>query len=50
VKYVPLQALEGDHAIYLQKHAIEIEFNGERYIIIPHASILMLIRDHGLFE
>lgn len=50
VKYLPLQALEGDHAIYLQKHAIDIEFNGEKYIIVPHASILMLIRDDGLFE
>jgi chaperonin GroES len=50
VKYVPLQAKEGDLAIYLQKNAYEIEFNKEKYYIVPHSAILMLIRDKGLFE
>lgn len=49
VKYVPLQPKEGDEAIYLQKSGYEIEFNNEKYVIIPHSAILMLIRDENLF-
>ena len=50
VKYVPLQAKEGDLALYLQNSAYEIEYNKEKYFIVPQAAILMLIRDEGLFE
>jgi co-chaperonin GroES (HSP10) len=50
VKYVPLQPHEGDLAVYLQSNAYEIEFNGERYVIVPQSSILMLIRDEKLFQ
>ena len=49
-KYVPLQPKEGDQAIYLQSSAIEIEFNREKYIVVPHSAILLLLRDDGLFE
>jgi co-chaperonin GroES (HSP10) len=50
VKYVPLQPKPGDLAVYLQKSGWEIEFNKERYVIIPHSAILLLIRDSGLFD
>jgi len=50
VQYVPLQAKVGDLAVYINKSGWEIEFNKEKYIILPHSSILMLIRDEGLFE
>ena len=50
VQYLPLQAHEGDLAVYLQNAGYEIKFNDETYIIIPHSAILMLIRDEGLFE
>jgi co-chaperonin GroES (HSP10) len=50
VKYVPLQPTEGDLAIYLQNSGFEIFFNNEKYIIVPHSSILLLIRDESLFE
>lgn len=50
VQYVPLQPREGDVAVYLQNSAIELEFNGEKYVILPHSAILLLIRDEGLFE
>ena len=49
VKYVPLQPKEGDLAVYLQKSGWEIEFNKEKYLIMPQSSILLLIRDEGLF-
>jgi co-chaperonin GroES (HSP10) len=50
VKYVPLQAQAGDLAIYLSQSGYEIEFNQEKYVILPHSAILMLVRDEGLFE
>lgn len=49
-KYVPLQPREGDQAVYLQNSAIEIEFNREKYVIVPHSAILILLRDEGLFQ
>ena len=49
-KYVPLQPKEGDQAVYLQGSAIEIEFNREKYIVVPQSAILLLVRDDGLFE
>ncbi|MBP3193522.1 co-chaperone GroES [Natronogracilivirga saccharolytica] len=45
VQYIPLQAHEGDLAIYLQDHAHEIEFGKENYVIVPHSAILMFIRE-----
>lgn len=50
VKYVPLQAKVGDLAVFLQKSGYEIEFNKEKFILVPHSAILMLVRDEGLFE
>lgn len=49
-KYIPLQPKEGDQAVYLQNSAIEIEFNKEKYIVVPHSAILLLLRDDGLFQ
>ncbi|MDG1237612.1 MAG: co-chaperone GroES family protein [Flavobacteriales bacterium] len=50
LKYIPLQPKEGDLAIYLQKSGFEIQYNREKYIIISHSSVLMLIRDETLFN
>jgi pyruvate formate lyase activating enzyme len=33
-----------------KKSGYEIEFNKEKYVILPHSAILMLVRDEGLFE
>ena len=48
VKYLPLQAQEGDLAIFLQKGAIEVMYEHEKYYIVPQASILMLEREEAL--
>jgi co-chaperonin GroES (HSP10) len=48
VKYLPLQAQEGDLAIFLQKGAIEVIYENEKYFIVPQASILMLEREEEL--
>jgi chaperonin GroES len=45
VKYVPLQAKEGDLAIFLRKEAFEIEFEKEKFLIVPQSAILLLIRN-----
>jgi chaperonin GroES len=51
VKYIPLQAKEGDLAIFLRKEAYEIEFEKEKFLIVPQSSILLLIRnDLGLSD
>lgn len=50
MKYMPLQAKEGDLAIYLQRNAIELEYDGGKYVIVPQASILMLDRTEDLFD
>ena len=49
VKYIPLQAKTGDLAVFLHKSGVEIEFNREKYMIIPHSAIMMIIRDEDLF-
>lgn len=45
VKYIPLQAREGDLAIFLQKGSFEVMYQEEKYFIVPQASILMLERE-----
>ena len=50
VKYIPLQAKEGDLAIFLQKGAFEVIYNKEKYFIVPQSSILMLEREEDLFD
>ncbi|EAZ80263.1 co-chaperone GroES [Algoriphagus machipongonensis] len=48
VKYVPLQAKEGDLAIFLQTGSFEVIYEGEKYFVVPQSSILMLEREQDL--
>ncbi|MBS1558399.1 MAG: co-chaperone GroES [Bacteroidetes bacterium] len=48
IKYLPLQAQEGDLAIFLQKGAIEVIYEKEKYFIVSQASLLMLEREEDL--
>jgi len=48
VKYIPLQAEEGDYAIFLKDQAIEIEYDAKKYLIVPQGAILVLIRRNPL--
>jgi chaperonin GroES len=43
VKYIPLQAKEGDLAIFLRKEAFEIEFEKEKLLIVPNSAVLLLL-------
>jgi len=48
VKYVPLQAREGDLAIFLVNSATEVMYENEKYFIVPQGAILMLEREEDL--
>lgn len=48
VKYIPLQAREGDLALFLVSGATEIIYRGEKYFIVPQGAILMLEREDDL--
>lgn len=43
-KYLPMQARVGDFALFFRKAAVEITFEGERFLVIPQAAILVLVR------
>lgn len=45
IRYISLQPIVGDLAIFLQKGSIEIVFNDTKYFIVPQHSILLLERD-----
>ena len=40
-----MQARVGDHAIFFRKAAFEISFEERKYLVVPQAAILVLIRD-----
>jgi len=48
VKYIPLQAREGDVAIFLVSGATEVEYQDEKYFIVPQSAILMLEREEDI--
>src|SRR3954464_6885790 len=46
-RFVPMQAKRGDYALFFRKAAVEITFEGERYLVVPQTAILALVRDDG---
>ena len=44
-RYLPLQVQPGDLALFMQKSAVEIKYNGEKYYIVPQSAILLVERD-----
>ncbi|MEM1271753.1 MAG: co-chaperone GroES family protein [Bacteroidota bacterium] len=45
VRYLPLQASIGDFAFFLRKEAIDLQFQDEDLLIVPHSAIVALLRD-----
>ena len=41
----PQQAQVGDYAIFMRKSAIEIKFDSDTFLIVPHGALLLLVRD-----
>ena len=48
IKYVPLQAREGDLAIFLVSGATEVMYEGDKFFNVPQSAILMLEREEDL--
>jgi len=44
MRYIPLQAREGDYAIFLREQGVEVEFEETKYLIVPQSAVLMLMR------
>ena len=44
VRYLPLQAQVGDLALFLRTESVEVEYDGEAYLIVPHGALLALVR------
>jgi co-chaperonin GroES (HSP10) len=44
-RFRPMQARVGDHAIFFRKAAVEVSFEEKKYLVVPLAAILVLVRD-----
>lgn len=44
-KYLPLQVQPGDFALFLQKGAVEIKYDNEKYFVVPQNAILLVERE-----
>ena len=44
-RFLPMQARRGDYALFFRKAAVEITFEGDRFLVVPQAAILALVRD-----
>jgi co-chaperonin GroES (HSP10) len=45
VRFVPMQARLGDYALFFRKAAVEITFEGDRFLVVPQTAILALVRE-----
>ncbi len=43
-KYVPMQARVGDYCLFFRKASVEITFEEKKYLVVPLAAILVLVR------
>jgi co-chaperonin GroES (HSP10) len=46
-RFLPVQARVGDYAIFFRRAAVEISFEGTKYLVVPQAAILGLVRETG---
>lgn len=49
-RYMPVQAEVKDYAIFFRKASVEISFEGDKYLVVPQAAILALVRGEGGLE
>lgn len=43
--YIPLQAQIGDLAMFLRDRAIDVKVEGDEYVVVPHAALVILLRE-----
>ena len=44
-RYMPMQAQNGDYALFFRKAAVEITFEGTTYLVVPQSAILTIVRE-----
>lgn len=44
-RYLPMQVGIGDYVLFFRKAAIEITFEDDRYLVVPHSALLVLVRE-----
>jgi hypothetical protein len=44
-RYMPMQAQNGDYALFFRKASVEITFEGTTYLVVPQSAILTLVRE-----
>ena len=49
-RYLPMQAHVGDYALFFRKAAVEITFEDKRYLVVPQAAILVLVRGPDILD
>lgn len=49
-RFVPMQARIGDYALFFRKAAVEITYEGDKYLVVPQAAILVLVRGSDPLE
>jgi co-chaperonin GroES (HSP10) len=40
-----LQVNVGDVAVFFRKAAVEIQFEGDKFLVVPHAALLVVVRE-----
>lgn len=50
MRYIPLQAREGDYAIFIRDQGVEVEMEEKKYLIVPQSAVLMLVRSELVEE
>ena len=43
--YLPLQAEVGDLALYIREHAVDVNIEGDDYVVVPQSALLVLLRE-----
>jgi chaperonin GroES len=43
-RFLPVQAAIGDYAIFFRRAAVEITYQEKKYLVVPQAAILVLLR------
>jgi co-chaperonin GroES (HSP10) len=49
-RFVPMQAGVGDFALFFRKAAVDITFEGNHYLVVPQAAILVLVRPKDILD
>lgn len=44
-RFLPVQGQVGDYAIFFRRASVEITFEDKKYLVVPQAAILALIRE-----